>query len=133
VLAACQQAAPGLVIADRTGILYHPCRLIAQVRGPGPLASALRSEPGRCIGDAGPALAGGGRQPRVVGLALDYDIQRVSVLPCLAAGNHPRFVSGAGVELGGARVVLIEQAIARVYPCLEGVFLNLCPHGQLPG
>jgi hypothetical protein len=69
---------------------------------------------------------------RVVSLALDYDIQRVCVLPCLGAGNHPGIVVGAGIELDGTRVVLIEQAIARVYPCLEGVFLNLCSHGQLP-
>jgi hypothetical protein len=53
-------------------------------------------------------------------------MHRVGVLPRLGAGDHPGFLSGAGVELGGTRVVLIKQAIARIYPRLEGVFINLC-------
>ena len=30
--------------------------------------------------------------------------------------------------LGGAGVVFVEQAVARIYPCLESVFFNLCLH-----
>jgi hypothetical protein len=71
VLAARQQAAARLVIGGRPAIFCHLCCLLAQVRRPGPLASALRFEPGRGIGHAGPALACGGRQPRVVSVALD--------------------------------------------------------------
>jgi hypothetical protein len=133
VLAARQQAATGLIVAGRPGIGRHPCCLLAQVRRPGPLASALRSEPGRCIGFAGPALARGGCQPRVVSFTLDQDMQRVRVLPRLGAGNHPGLVGGPGVELGGTRVVLVMQAVARVCPCLEGVFFSLCPHDKFRG
>jgi hypothetical protein len=50
-----------------------------------------------------------------------------------APGQHPRLLRGAAVQLGGTRVCLLQQAVARVQPLAVHIFAELIVHERLRG
>ncbi|GIH92879.1 hypothetical protein Psi01_35090 [Planobispora siamensis] len=119
---------PSHLIGAR-GQLGNSGRQVTQVHRARPPACAVRAHRG-AAGRFSLAFAGRSQQPGIVAVAFHQNVHGVSPLPGQGRGDEVWFLSGPHVELGGARVVLVQQAVAGIGPCLERVLLD---RGALSG